>query len=281
MTHVFRNFGTRFKLSSPKSGELSPADSDNDEALAQDVPTKSASKAGGGRQGSFNIPGSIGGVLGGGVLSNMSSKKSSSKPSSNRKPSLPEDQPACILPGIVPEDDAPTPKRSPKKKITLKDTFARLIGRSGQKKKSPHGSERSVRSNDFFSEKSEQVKPSASKESSSEGIDNSRSPAALDAEKLRFLQKVNEKRSVADLEKEICHGLTQHWVVQKDLLSFKDSILREAWEVVNEGFLKREFRRFRKAEASKAEMARQSRDLQTAYLREITALKDQIRVLPE
>eukprot|EP00440_Ansanella_granifera_P027658 gb/GFBE01030049.1/.p1 GENE.gb/GFBE01030049.1/~~gb/GFBE01030049.1/.p1 ORF type:complete len:755 (+),score=157.47 gb/GFBE01030049.1/:1-2265(+) len=168
---------------------------------------------------------------------------------------------ASFLPGeVVPSSPSgpPPTQRSAKKKSTIKDALGRLMG-----KRKPESIANAV-------------SPASSLNPDGSGLGD-----LGQADRQRFIDKVETSKSV-QLQKEIQQIMSNSpGVTREELIGFRDVILEEAWSVICNGFLKMEYTRFTEVETRHKKMLKESRDTQTAYLREITALKDQLRTLPD
>eukprot|EP00930_Biecheleria_cincta_P048880 TRINITY_DN34137_c0_g1_i1.p1 TRINITY_DN34137_c0_g1~~TRINITY_DN34137_c0_g1_i1.p1 ORF type:complete len:786 (-),score=148.73 TRINITY_DN34137_c0_g1_i1:50-2407(-) len=103
-------------------------------------------------------------------------------------------------------------------------------------------------------------------------------PELTEAERARFVSQVN--RTKAQNLKAYEDTLSKSCSLE-DIHSYRDNLLGEAWTVICQGYLTKEYTRYVDAENRHKRFLKENREVQTAYLRELTALRDQLRTLPE
>lgn len=99
-----------------------------------------------------------------------------------------------------------------------------------------------------------------------------------EAERVRFVSQVSRVKAEA---LQACEATLASSCSPEDIHAYRDNILGEAWRVICTGYLTKEYTRYVDAENRHKRFLKENREVQTAYLRELTALRDQLRTLPE
>eukprot|EP00931_Biecheleriopsis_adriatica_P036247 TRINITY_DN2088_c0_g1_i1.p1 TRINITY_DN2088_c0_g1~~TRINITY_DN2088_c0_g1_i1.p1 ORF type:complete len:701 (-),score=180.11 TRINITY_DN2088_c0_g1_i1:286-2388(-) len=181
------------------------------------------------------------------------------------QPSSPPSRNASVVPSrdgsLQAVPTRPSSKRKSQKKATLSNALSRLLGKKKETSSSEvAGSNFGAVPKDTLGEETEELQEEDWK---------------------RFVDKVAVQKATQMQELAQEFIATNPGTMKEELISFRDNILREAYTVICQGFLKTEYTRFTEVQARHKRMLAESRASQAAYLREITALRDQLRALPD